>query len=107
MALHQQVDWVSPDCLDWDIPRLARSQWDGGLSPDVNVSESDRHYEVSEELPEFDHGGVNVSLIDGVLMINGKKRSVARVDDGERNFVRLQQVCGSFRRYLQYPPRKP
>ena len=70
----------------------------------MNVSEGDRHFEVSEALPELGHGDVNFSLIDGVLMINGKKRSVARVDDGRRNFGRLQQVFGSFRRYLQPPP---
>ena len=105
MAQHQQIDRVPSDSLDWVAPRLALSQWDGGFSPSVDVSEDNRKFELTAALPGFEREDVEISLSDGVLKIMGEMRSKAGVEHSrERNLFPLQQGYGVFRRDFQFPP---
>jgi len=104
MPLHQQIDRVFADFLGGDFPRLGRSPWNGGFSPDMDVSETDRQLEVTAELPGLDDKDVEVTLADGVLTVRGEKRSETREEDKDRNHYRLERTYGAFRRSFQLPP---
>lgn len=105
MALHQQIDWVPSDFLDGNVACLALSQWYGGFSPSVDVSEDDRKFELTAKLPGFEREDVEISLSDGVVTIMGEIQSKAGVEHNRVPILdRLGQVSGAFRRDFQFPP---
>lgn len=57
--------------FDLSLPRLER--W--GSVPAVDVSKTDKLYEISAELPGMAPADVQVKLSEGVLTISGEKKS--------------------------------
>lgn len=102
--LHNQIDRVFTDFFGADFPHLARAGRDGGFSPDMDVSESDRQIEVTAELPGMDDKDIEVTLADGVLTVKGEKRSENEEEDKDRHHYRLERGYGAFRRSFRLPP---
>ena len=102
MPLHRQIDRVFTEFLGADLPHLARTRWDGGFSPSMDVSETDRQLEVSAELPGMDDEDIEVTLTDGVLTVKGEKRSESEEED--KHHYRLERSYGAFRRSFRLPP---
>lgn len=102
--LHHQIDRVFTDFFGADVPRLARTRWDGEFSPSMDVSETDRQLEVTAELPGMDDKDIEVTLTDGVLTVKGEKRSETEEEDKDKHHYRLERSYGAFRRSFRLPP---
>jgi HSP20 family protein len=69
--------------------------------PQVDISETDDEYRIKMEIPEVNKEDVNVSLNQGVLMIQGERRS-ENEEKGEK-FHRVERAFGQFARSFTLP----
>lgn len=69
--------------------------------PRVDVSESEREYEVTAELPGMEEKDVEVVLADNVLTVRGEKK--AEREEKDKNFYLSERSFGSFRRAIPLP----
>ena len=76
----------------------------GYFSPDVDVSETDRHFEVTAELPGLDEEDIDITLTDGVLTVKGEKRAETRELGVDTHHHCLERSYGAFRRSIGLPP---
>jgi HSP20 family protein len=67
--------------------------------PAVDVTETDKAYEITAELPGMDEKSVEVRLADGVLSISGEKRDEKR--DGNKDY--FMQSRSSFQHAFPMP----
>ena len=67
----------------------------------LDISETDKSYDVKAELAGMEDSEVNVALSDGVLTISGEKKSES--EEEGRTFHRVERRYGSFKRSLQLP----
>ena len=73
----------------------------GDLTPVIDVSETDKSYEISVELPGLDEKDVEVSLRDDVLTISGEKRSER--EEKKKGYYLSERSYGSFQRAFRLP----
>ena len=94
------------DPLHRDSHRMRHGLTDdfGYFSPDVDVSETDRQFEVTAELPGLDEGDIDVTLTDGVLTIKGEKRAETRELGVDKHHYCMERGYGAFRRSFRLPP---
>lgn len=72
------------------------------VTPQVEVSETDKELQVTAELPGIDPKDVEVALVDDVLTIRGEKQ--AQQQEGqERDYHLTERSYGTFARYLRLP----
>jgi HSP20 family protein len=72
------------------------------VTPQVEVSETDKELQVTAELPGIDPKDVEVTLVDDVLTIRGEKQ--AQQQEGqERDYHLTERSYGTFARYLRLP----
>ena len=73
----------------------------GEMVPDVEVSEDDKSYKITAELPGIDENEVNLTLRDGVLTLSGEKKAEREEKEEEYHFS--ERSYGSFRRSFRVP----
>ena len=90
-----------PEALfrDWLTPARARS---AALAPAVDLSEDEKSYIVSVELPGVRKEDVTVELQDEVLTIRGEKKSEREEKKGKSHWV--ERSYGAFCRSFTLPP---
>jgi len=71
------------------------------LTPRMDVTESDKDYEVTAELPGLEEKDVQVNVADGVLTIRGEKK--AEKEEKDKNYHLVERSYGSFSRALELP----
>ena len=77
---------------------------DGGAevpawSPRLNVSETEKAYEVSVDLPGLKPDECNLELRQGDLWITGQRKSESEKEG--RTWHRVERYCGQFRRVVR------
>jgi HSP20 family protein len=87
---------LDPFTIPWPF-----GEWDEGWLPAVDVSESDREYTVTAELPGLEAKEIQVSVEGDILTIRGEKRR--RQEERTRSFHRVERSYGVFSRSLQLP----
>lgn len=65
-------------------------------TPRVNITENEKNYEISAELPGIDKDDVKVDLKDNKLTIKGEKKLESK--DEKENYIRVERSYGSFER---------
>lgn len=70
-------------------------------APAVDMTETDKAYKVSAELPGMDAENVEVTFDDGLLRISGEKRE--QREESERGYSFSERTYGSFERILELP----
>lgn len=85
------TEWTRPDF--W-------TEGTGGWYPAAEISETDKQYKVTVELPGIDIKGLNISFANSVLTISGEKAKMT--DEGE-NLYCSEIYSGSFRRSFEIP----
>jgi HSP20 family protein len=71
------------------------------VTPQIEVSETDKEIQITAELPGIDPKDVDVTLVDDVLTIRGEKQ--AQQEDKERDYHLTERSYGTFARYLRLP----
>lgn len=80
-------------------PFWAHETWD--VAPAVNIAETDKAYEITAELPGIDEKNVDVSVVNGGLMIKGEKRE--EKEEKNKGYHLQERSFGSFKRYFRVP----
>jgi HSP20 family protein len=70
-------------------------------TPAVDVTETDRAYEIAAELPGMDEKNIEVKFADGVLTIKGERQEER--EEKEKGYHLRERSFGSFQRAFQVP----
>ena len=71
------------------------------LMPAINISENDKEYVITGEIPGVDAKDLDVTLTDGILTIKGEKKQ--ENEEKEENYHRIERHYGSFERSFRIP----
>ena len=69
--------------------------------PALEMSETDKNYKVTAELPGIDPEDVEVTFDDGILRIGGEKKETR--EENERNYRLTERSYGAFERAISLP----
>jgi len=69
--------------------------------PAVDVSETDKAYEITAELPGLDEKNVEVKLANGILTIKGEKQD--EKEEKKKDYYMRERSFGSFERTFAVP----
>lgn len=107
-ALRKEIDRVFEDFGDgfWRQPfrSLAALEhaWPSKLAATpVDVSETDKAYEITAELPGMDEKNIEVSVANGGLTIKGEKKD--EKEEKKKDYYVSERRYGSFERYFTLP----
>ena len=108
-ALRKEVDRLFDDFGDdfWRRPFRSLAQlepvWSRKLAatPAVDVSETDKAYEIAAELPGMDEKNIEVNVADGGLTIKGEKKE--EKEEKQKDYYVSERRYGSFERYFALP----
>ena len=67
----------------------------------MNISETDKEYTVTAELPGLERADVELAIEDGVLKLSGEKQQES--EEEGKTFHRIERSYGRFSRTLQLP----
>ena len=71
-------------------------------SPNVDVNETDKEYQLFAELPGIDKKEIEVSINDGVLTLKGERKFEEKKEDKENNHVFRESRYGKFERSFRF-----
>lgn len=86
--------------VDFDPFRRFESAFSVSV-PHVDVTETDKHFEVTAELPGMDEKDIEVTLSDGRLTLKGEKK--AEKEDKKKDYYLTERRFGSFNRSFRLP----
>ncbi|MCF7812444.1 Hsp20/alpha crystallin family protein [Candidatus Gracilibacteria bacterium] len=114
---HRQNNWLTPfegtgglgNFFDdfwnfpsvFDQPRWGLQMQEGNFLPSIDVSENEKEFEITADLPGFDPKNINVDIEDDGLAISGKHESENKEED--KNYLRCERQSGSFYRKIGLP----
>ena len=93
--------WRSPFRGAFDLAPFQRLEPGLGALPAIDVSETDKAYEITAELPGMDEKNVEVKLANGVLTITGEKHD--EKEEKKKDYYMRERSFGSFQRSFQVP----
>jgi len=101
--LHREMDRLFEGALTEGFGRTPWSKARGGdeIVPELDVTDDEKAFRVSIELPGMDEKDVHVTLADRVLTIRGEKKEEKQ--SKEKDFYRQERSYGSFCRTLELP----
>ncbi len=101
-ALHHEMNQLFDDFFADTRPRLRGAGfWPEEVTPSIDVSETDKAFQVSVEIPGVDEKDVEITLSDGILTIKGERKS--ETEKKGENYIRVERAYGTFRRALSLP----
>jgi HSP20 family protein len=94
--------WRSPFGRSFfDVEPFRRSEAAFGSMPAVDVTQTDKGYEITAELPGMEDKDVEVKLANGILTIRGEKRD--EKEEKNKDYYVSERSFGSFERSFQVP----
>jgi HSP20 family protein len=94
--------WRSPIPRSFfDVAPLGRGETTWPRVPAVDVSETDKGYEIKAELPGMEEKNIEVKLADGILTIKGEKQEDK--EEKQKDYYLRERSFGSFQRSFQVP----
>jgi HSP20 family protein len=85
----------------FDIEPFWRRELSWAGTPAVDITETDKAYEITAELPGLDEKNIEVKLANGGLTIKGEKRE--EKEEKEKDYYLRERHFGSFERYFHVP----
>lgn len=73
----------------------------GLLKPDVDISGSEKEYNITAELPGIDEKDINIELKGDTLVITGEKKN--KEESNDNGYYRVERSYGYFQRVLNIP----
>ena len=93
--------WRSPFRMpSFDVAPFRRGEALAAM-PAVDVSETDKAYEITADLPGMDEKNVEVKLANGVLTIRGEKQD--EKEEKRKDYYMRERSFGSFERTFAVP----
>jgi HSP20 family protein len=71
------------------------------MMPAIDISENEKEYLISGEIPGVDAKDIDVTLTDGILTIKGEKKR--ENEEKNENYHRVERHYGSFERSFRIP----
>ena len=94
--------WRSPFRSPFfDLAPFRRSEATFTAAPAVDVSETDKAYEITAEMPGMDETNIEVKVANGVLTIKGEKQEDK--EEKKKDYYMRERSFGSFERNFQVP----
>jgi HSP20 family protein len=81
------------------LPRLKLGRF--AMAPALEMSETDKAYKITAELPGMEPENVDVTFDDGVLRIAGEKKE--QREENERGYRLSERSYGAFERLIELP----
>lgn len=75
----------------------------GGLTPKLDVAETDQEFQLTMELPGMTEADIDVELLEDGVKVCGEKKDERETKD--RNYHRMERTFGRFERFV--PLSKP
>ena len=111
-SLRHEVDHLfedfDPGAWGWPFRRapfaaepLGRRELTLGRPPAVDVTESEKAYELTAELPGMDEKNIEVKLANGTLTIKGEKHE--EKEEKKKDYYLHERTFGSFERSFPLP----
>jgi HSP20 family protein len=91
--------WRSPFRALADFEPLWPSKLTSSFA--VDVTETDKAYEITAELPGMDEKNIDVKLVNGGLTIKGEKKD--EKEEKKKDYYVSERRYGSFERYFRLP----
>jgi len=85
--------------FDFDLPTLFGEE--EMVVPHFDITETEKDYVISGEIPGIDVKDLNVTLTDGIITIKGEKKK--ETEEKEENYHRIERHYGSFERSFRVP----
>ena len=85
--------------FDFELPTLFGEE--EMVVPHFDISETEKEYVISGEIPGIDVKDLNVTLTDGIITIKGEKKK--ETEEKEENYHRIERHYGSFERSFRVP----
>jgi len=85
----------------FDIEPFRRAETVFGSVPAVDITQSDKGYEITAELPGMEDKDIEVKLANGVLTIRGQKQD--EKEEKNKDYYLRERSFGSFERSFQVP----
>lgn len=87
----------------WGRPfaSLDRTRFHFPANPAVDVTETDKAYEITAELPGIEKKNIEVSVASGGLTIKGEKKQES--EETDKDYHLTERRYGSFQRYFLLP----
>ncbi len=85
----------------FDIEPFRRTEAAFAAVPAVDVTETDKAYEITAELPGMNDKNVEVKMADGILTIKGEKQE--EKEEKKKDYYLRERNFGSFQRAFQVP----
>jgi len=99
-SLHREIDRLFEDFgKGW--PRLSLDGKSDVLDIATDVTESDKDYRVTAEIPGMDEKDVEVTVASGVLTMKGEKKE--EYEETKKEFYRSERSYGAFQRSFRLP----
>jgi len=95
--LRQEVDRIFSSFSSGPEPFFSR------VYPALNLSEDPDHLYVRAELPGVSPESLEISVVEGRLLIRGERK--IQMEDADTNYHRRERESGFFRRTLALPTR--
>lgn len=102
-SLHREMDRLFDSLWSDSLgSSLLSGDWSRmDVAPQLDVTEDDKAFSVTVDLPGMDEKNVDVTLSDRILTIRGKKEEDKETKD--KDYYRRERAYGSFRRSIEIP----
>jgi HSP20 family protein len=101
-ALDTQMRRYFDDFFEgFDLAPFGKGLREDGLTPKVDVAETNDAVHVTADLPGMSENDIEVTLSEGHLHIRGEKR--AEKEEKDKNYHRIERTYGSFQRSIALP----
>lgn len=85
----------------FEMEPFGRAAWRWTAEPAVDITETDKAYEVTAELPGMDENGIEVKVANGGLTIRGEKQDEKQ--EKTKDYYLHERHFGSFGRCFRLP----
>jgi HSP20 family protein len=94
LSLVPDLDFFDRFLSDWTFPSLLSEE--SVIVPAFDVSENEKEYVISGEIPGIDAKDLEITLTDGILTVKGEKKQES--EEKNENYHRVERHYGSFQR---------
>ncbi|MBW1691141.1 MAG: Hsp20/alpha crystallin family protein [Deltaproteobacteria bacterium] len=99
LSLMPDIDLFDRMFDNWNVPSLWSEE--SVVVPAFDISETEKEYVISGEIPGIEPKDLEVTLNDGILTVKGEKKQES--EEEEENYHRVERHYGSFQRSFRLP----